>query len=138
MKSITPLLLAIALVTSQAARAGSDALDWLGRAQASAAAFAKDAAESGRIIALLKEATGVSNARNGANGNGQLESLEWLSSAVAAYVILERLLPEGRETYEQDLAVLASHAPETNAKARAMAVGRERALRFLENRALTP
>ena len=92
----------------------SHAADWLARAS-KACEIARDSPQG-----CEKSRTLVSSAIAAA-------------SAVAAYVVLERLYPDQQADFEVMLAVAVADIPESQAKADAMARGREAATRVLSN-----
>ena len=132
MKATIAPLVAFLIVAAPHVRGDPGPGEWLRRAEAGAQAYASDDARAAHAIALVKEGSAAAVAPgNGANGKGGARASSWLSSAVAAAVILQRLFPEGSEQFESDLAVLASYVPESDAKAHAMARGRSAAISVL-------
>lgn len=80
----------------------------------------------------IARARGVGNG-NGGNGSHAGAGTERRDAAiaVAAYVVLESLVPEQREELESRLAVTFSRIPETDAKAEGAAHGRRIAAQVL-------
>ena len=134
--SIVAALLASLLVGAGSARA-EVADEWTRISRVIVSQSKADASARRAMLELAADA--IAQARgygNGDNGNGAHggASIERRDAAVsvAAFVVLERLVPEQREELESRLALTFSRIPETDAKAEGAVLGRGIAARVLK------
>lgn len=135
--AIRSALLAILLIAAASARAEAGE-EWTRIArdivtQSKADATARQAMLE-RVSEAISQARGDGNGNghggNGTNGEANSERRD-AAVSVAAFVVLERLVPAQREELESRLALAFSRIPETDAKAEGAALGRRIAAQVL-------
>ena len=144
---IAARLLAVTLLLAAGHARADVAAEWNGIARQAAIIAGLDPSATRALEARVREA--IAKARhvgnggddgypvNGGNGHevGRSGSDSQRSDAamsVAAFVVLERLLPAQREDLEARLALTFSRIPETDAKAEGAAMGRKLARELRE------
>jgi hypothetical protein len=115
-------LLKTAALSAALVASNAFAVDWSDRADRACRDARLSETECSGQVATVRGA--MDAARRAYSTKDDSGSLATAASAVAAYVILERLHPDLQPGFEAELAVALSHFPESQAKADALAAGR--------------
>jgi hypothetical protein len=110
------------------------AMDWIEQAQSACRSAKQSAPQCETSTAFVRRAMEAVRANGGNGSNGGHSPLEAAARSVAAYVVLEALYPEQQPEFENRLAIALANVPESQAKAEALARGRQVATEMLQKR----